>query len=62
MSLYITITNDDTGDEKIGFYNYTVSINEEVIEEGRIEWHSRADGWLSLVQRMVHASIDNLRL
>ena len=62
MSLYIKITNDGTGDEKIGFYDYTVSINEKIIEEGRIEWYSRADGWLSLVQRMVHASIDNLRL
>ncbi len=62
MSIYIRITNDGTGNEKMGFYNYTVSINEEIIEEGRIEWHPRADGWLSLLQRLVNVSIDNLRL
>ena len=62
MALWIKIINDGTGSEKVGFYNYTVGVNEEVIEEGRIEWFPRKDGWLSLVQRLVNASINKLRL
>ncbi len=62
MALWIKIKNDGTGDEKTGFYNYTVGINEEVIEEGRIEWFPKAEGWLALIQRLVNASILKLRM
>ena len=62
MTLHIEITNDGTGTKEMGFYNYRVFTGRETIEEGRIEWFPRKEGWLSLVQRLITASILKLRM
>lgn len=47
--LKIEITNDETGTERSANYNYTVRINDRVIEAGTIKGHNRSDGWRYLV-------------
>lgn len=51
--LIIRIHNDGTGDTATGNYDYSVSVNTRIIAEGRIEGHCRADGWKTLVQKLV---------
>lgn len=51
--LLITFHNDGTGDVETGHYNVMVSVNQNILEELRIEGYTRADGWLGLVERLV---------
>jgi hypothetical protein len=64
--LRIEIINDGTGDEKVGFYEYAVFINNDCIAEGGIDFHLRANGWISLVDKVVRDArkqeVDALRL
>lgn len=52
--LIINITNDDTGDVKVGNYDYKVLINKKVIAKGRIENHDRKDRWPTLLRKMLY--------
>jgi len=47
--LTIEIENDTTGTITRANYNYTVRVNDTVIEVGTIKGHYRADGWRYLV-------------
>lgn len=51
--LIIEITNDGTGDVHIGYYDYKVKVNKEVIAQGRVEAHDRSYGWQTLVRRLL---------
>ncbi len=57
--LWIKIQNDGTGTEKIGNYDYQVGLTDRILEEGRVEWHPRIEGWRGLVRRLLKASIKN---
>ena len=48
MSLYITITNDGTGDETTGNYRYEVAVNGRVIDRGAVTGHDRTQPWHKL--------------
>jgi hypothetical protein len=52
--LIVNITNDDTGDVKIGNYDYKVLINKTVIAKGRIEAHERKGHWSTLIRKMLY--------
>lgn len=51
--LRITFVNDRTGNLDWGNYNYTVSINAQAIQQGRIEGHNRKLGWEDLVYQLL---------
>jgi hypothetical protein len=42
----------------ISDYEYLVMVNAELIAEGKIEGHNRADGWKPLVKRIAEAEGD----
>ena len=50
--LGIVFTNDGTGNETIGNYDYCVYVGGRLIAEGRVENHVRAEGWEGLVQKL----------
>lgn len=50
--LTIEITNDGTGTNATGNYDYRALVGGRVIAEGRVERHSRASGWPELVRRV----------
>lgn len=58
--LTIEIINDGTGTNAEGNYNYRVLVNGEVIDEGRVEGHTRAAGWAVLAGK-VAADADQRR-
>lgn len=60
--LRLEIQNDGIGDEQIGFYDWKAYINHKQIAEGRVEWHHRAEGWHSLLQRVVDSYTKQLML
>lgn len=49
MSLIVVFHNDGTGPDHDSNYNISTYINEEKIWSGRIEGHSRKDGWRELI-------------
>ena len=53
MALILTFHNDGTGPDNAANYNVVVRVNSRVIHEERIEGHNRADGWATLVRRLV---------
>lgn len=57
--LIITLHNDGTGDQLKGNYNYTVYINEQILDKGRIEGHARPSGWQGLVNRLAEKALED---
>lgn len=55
--LRVQFINDGTGTKEVGNYDYKVFVNLKKIAEGRIEGHSRADGWQGLVLQFVDANL-----
>jgi hypothetical protein len=53
VSLYLKITNDNTGTELSGNYDVQVEINNAPICRGRVEGFERQLGWRELVRRFV---------
>lgn len=47
--LQVKIVNDGTGNEKVGNYDYVVSVNSNIIAQGRLENFERKKGWESLL-------------
>jgi len=54
--LTIRFHNDGTGNEVVGHYNVTVSINRRAIYDGRVEGHNRTKGWRQLLIDLVKQS------
>jgi len=52
--LIINVTNDDTGNELIGNYDYKVLINKKVIAKGRIEGYERKSHWFTLIRQLLY--------
>jgi hypothetical protein len=55
----ITITNDETGGEYIANYEYTIRINGNMIQHGKILHHDRRKGLRELL-RLVASDGENL--
>lgn len=55
MSVIVVITNDGTGDETFGHYDYTISINRKRIASGRVESFVRACGAPALIRCVAEA-------
>lgn len=51
--LAIIFTNDDTGDDVTGNYDFEVYINLRKIAGGRIEAHHRPSGWQDLIEQLI---------
>lgn len=51
--LIIKVTNDDTGDERVGNYDYAVLVGSTIIAEGRVDGHERSQGWKELIRKLL---------
>lgn len=49
----LTITIINIGGDEIADYSYLVTANREIIAQGAIKNHNRADGWRALVRRLL---------
>ena len=49
MALILVFHNDSTGSDNTGNYDVQVYINQQLIEQGRVEQYSRSHGWAELV-------------
>jgi hypothetical protein len=56
MALFLTLHNDGTGTDAAANYTVTVSVNDRIIERGRVEGHNRAHGWRPLVRAYLDAA------
>jgi hypothetical protein len=54
--LIINVTNDGTGNDKIGHYDYEVLINTTVISKGKLEAHDRSQNWRDLIRKLMYDS------
>jgi len=53
--LVLNIRNDGSGDEEKGNYDYSVTVNYNIIASGRIEGHERGYGWKALIIKLATA-------
>jgi len=56
--LTVKLVNDGTGNETVGNYDVTVTVNTRVIWAGRVEGHDRRGGWPWLIQQLAHIAME----
>jgi len=56
--LTLKLVNDGTGDDIIGNYDVTVTVNTRVIWTGRVEGHDRRGGWPWLIWQLADVVMD----
>lgn len=60
--LIITIHNDGTGNVETGNYDYTVRVNNTILERGSVKGHKRRQGWQNLVSMVLKESTEINRI
>lgn len=59
MALIIVFQNTSDSLPANSDYDYTVQVNDRVIEKGVVLQHIRADGWVALVRKMLEQKEHN---
>lgn len=54
--LVVALRNDGTGTNDDACYDVVVTLNEQVLYEGRVEGHDRDTGWRGLLTDLVQQS------